>query len=276
MDVSDNGAQFTSLKFKNFLNANLIRQVTSAPFHPSTNGQTERMVRTMKEALSRIINGNWERRLADLLLQQCITPYTATGRSPAELLMDRQLSTMLDWPHPDRTLDISSRQTTPVPIPRTFQPEDLVFTRNYSQGLPWTAAVISRATGPVSLRGRVTGWPSTSPPCGSGVGVVRLPRHRKVADRQLESEPAEPPATNGQSCENSETKEGVEQQPEHIQHPNDTPEHQPALIEGVCEPAMASSEPSSTIKQPYLCRSQRVRKVPQNLKDYVLALADCQ
>ncbi|XP_060114727.1 uncharacterized protein K02A2.6-like, partial [Heteronotia binoei] len=51
--VSDNGAAFTSGEFQAFLQRYLIRHIRSAPFHPATNGQAERMVRTTKEALGR-------------------------------------------------------------------------------------------------------------------------------------------------------------------------------------------------------------------------------
>lgn len=56
--VSDDGAQFTSEKFRTFLKAGLIRHITSAPFHPSTNGQAERMVHTTKDSLQHIVKGN--------------------------------------------------------------------------------------------------------------------------------------------------------------------------------------------------------------------------
>ncbi|XP_060118370.1 uncharacterized protein K02A2.6-like, partial [Heteronotia binoei] len=51
--VSDNGAAFTSGEFQAFLQRYLIKHIRSAPFHPATNGQAERMVRTTKEALIR-------------------------------------------------------------------------------------------------------------------------------------------------------------------------------------------------------------------------------
>ncbi|XP_039215531.1 uncharacterized protein K02A2.6-like, partial [Crotalus tigris] len=52
--VSDNGPQFTSSEFKAFLQANMIRHATSAPFHPSTNGMAECMVRITKDTLKKI------------------------------------------------------------------------------------------------------------------------------------------------------------------------------------------------------------------------------
>lgn len=50
--VSDNGPQFISSEFENFLKSNTIRHVLIAPYHPSSNGQAERMVQTTKDALN--------------------------------------------------------------------------------------------------------------------------------------------------------------------------------------------------------------------------------
>ena len=55
--VSDNGPSFTSDEFKKFMQANGIRHITSAPYHPSTNGLAERAVQTVKQDLKQI-NGN--------------------------------------------------------------------------------------------------------------------------------------------------------------------------------------------------------------------------
>ncbi|XP_015278794.1 PREDICTED: uncharacterized protein K02A2.6-like, partial [Gekko japonicus] len=98
--VSDNGAQFVSQEFAQFLANNGIRQITSAPFHPASNGQAERMVRTTKDALAKLTSGDWGVKLASFLLRQHVTPCSATGRSPAELLMGRRLASLLDRLHP--------------------------------------------------------------------------------------------------------------------------------------------------------------------------------
>ncbi len=99
--VSDNGAAFTSTEFQGFADRNGIRHVTTAPYHPSSNGQAERMVQTTKEALSLLTQGEWQTQLARFLLSQHITPNSSTGKSPAELLMNRRLTTALDRLHPD-------------------------------------------------------------------------------------------------------------------------------------------------------------------------------
>ncbi|GFY13231.1 uncharacterized protein K02A2.6 [Trichonephila clavipes] len=49
--VSDNGSQFTSYEFQRFMHKNGVRYKTSAPFKPSSNGQAERYVATLKQSL---------------------------------------------------------------------------------------------------------------------------------------------------------------------------------------------------------------------------------
>ncbi|XP_003367632.1 conserved hypothetical protein [Trichinella spiralis] len=89
--VSDNGTQFTSHTFQEYVNKGSIRHITSASFHPSSNGQDERMVRITKECLKKMTQRDWEYNLANFLFCQHVTPCTTTGKSPAELLMNRRL-----------------------------------------------------------------------------------------------------------------------------------------------------------------------------------------
>ncbi|XP_015277400.1 PREDICTED: uncharacterized protein K02A2.6-like [Gekko japonicus] len=144
--VSNNGPQFVSEEFKTFLSDNGIRQITAAPFHPASNGQAERMVRTAKEALGRLTEGDWSVRLGSFLLRQHTTPCSTTGRSPAELLMGRRLTTRLNRLHPDLN-EQQEERTDPHTNMRTFQAGDNVFARNYAAGHPWAPGVIGECIG---------------------------------------------------------------------------------------------------------------------------------
>ena len=49
--VSDNSTQFTSALFTQFCKGNGIHHKLSAPYHPSTNGEAERFVQTLKSSI---------------------------------------------------------------------------------------------------------------------------------------------------------------------------------------------------------------------------------
>ena len=49
--VTDNGAQFIAQEFKDFLRSNKIKHILSAPYHPASNGEAERTVKTFKQSM---------------------------------------------------------------------------------------------------------------------------------------------------------------------------------------------------------------------------------
>ena len=93
--VSDNGPQFVAQEMKDFLKSNEIRHCLSSPYHPASNGEVERAVRTFKESMKTMKDepGTQADKLARFLLSYRTTPHTATGCTPTELQMGRRIRT---------------------------------------------------------------------------------------------------------------------------------------------------------------------------------------
>lgn len=110
--VSDNGSQFMSEEFQVFMKVNGIKHITSAPYHPATNGLAERAVQTFKKAL-RSTAGSikpLEERLAKFLMAYRNTPHSTTGESPAQLMLGRPLRTGLDLQKPNFNRKMVNKQ----------------------------------------------------------------------------------------------------------------------------------------------------------------------
>ena len=151
--MSDNGTAFTSDEFRNFRKRNGIQQVTTAPYHPSSNGLAERAVQTFKIGLKKSSPGDLERRLASFLFHYRTTPHSTTGTSPAELLMGRCLRNHLDILRPDIGYRVCAKQAQQkqghdqMSQSRQFDLDDRVMVRNYASGPKWLPGIISSTHG---------------------------------------------------------------------------------------------------------------------------------
>lgn len=109
--ISDNGTAFKSEEIQEFYKKNAIQYRTTALFHPSSNGQAERVVQFVKKSLSTLTEDDVELKLQRILFRQHTTVNTATGKTPSELLMGRKLSQILDKIHPYSERDNVHRET---------------------------------------------------------------------------------------------------------------------------------------------------------------------
>ncbi|XP_062558023.1 uncharacterized protein K02A2.6-like [Armigeres subalbatus] len=102
--VSDNGRQFVSEQFELFCDSNGILHLKTPPFHPQSNGLAERFVDTFKRTLKKITAGgeSLSEAINTFLLCYRSTPNRSApeGKSPAELLLGRNLRTSLDLLRP--------------------------------------------------------------------------------------------------------------------------------------------------------------------------------
>ena len=156
MLVSDNGSSFTSAEFQDFIKRNGIRHVTSAPYHPASNGLAERAVQTFKDALKKATSGDLQTRLARFLFQYRITPHSTTGISPAELMIGRRPRSHLDLMHPMLESRVMANQSCQKANhdqharARQFAEGDTVYVRNFASGPKWLPGVVTATRGPLS------------------------------------------------------------------------------------------------------------------------------
>ena len=95
--VSDNGVQFTSQEFRNFMSVNGVVHRKVTPYSPQANGEVERQNRTILQAIRAFVHEgkNWKKEINTFLLAYRSTPHSVTGISPAELMFKRKLRTKL-------------------------------------------------------------------------------------------------------------------------------------------------------------------------------------
>ncbi|XP_059580407.1 uncharacterized protein K02A2.6-like [Alligator mississippiensis] len=157
--VSENGSAFTSAEFQDFASCNLIRTVFIVPCRPQANGHAERMVQTTKDALKRIIVGDWPTRLTRFLFAQHVISCPTTGSSSSELLIGHHLKTCLDRVNPDLVRDMQFQKDKDLDFALAsgtlclFIPQETVFAQNYGTGPQWVQSKIVSVTGPISYIG---------------------------------------------------------------------------------------------------------------------------
>ena len=146
--VSDNGPKFTSCQFTEFMAKNGIRYITTAPYHPASNGQAERYVQTFKQAYG-AGHGTMSQKMTNFLLQYRNSPNGTTRLSPAQLMLGRPLRTRLDLISPiDAFKRLKDDLPSQVKSKRVFLPGKDVWYRNFSRGgSKWAAGTVSATIG---------------------------------------------------------------------------------------------------------------------------------
>ena len=156
--VSDNGPQFRSADFAEFMKGNGVKHIRCAPYHPSSNGAAERFVRTVKEALKSTKGSGrtLQQRLQNFLLSYRTIPHATTGVAPCTLFLGRSLRTRLELLRPDLQQRVCEKQAKQKSHhdqhakTRHFEIGQLVMVRNLRPGPTWIPATIAEQRGPLS------------------------------------------------------------------------------------------------------------------------------
>lgn len=221
--VMDNGRNFRSAEFQQFLKANDITPKFIAPYHPSTNGQAERFIQTMKNSLRKMLtdprnkNLNLESALHEFLVQYRVTPHCVTGVTPSKKMFNRKIHTSYTACVPSKTktsIDINANKKL-----REFVAGESVQCRNYSGDVKWKHGRIIQRMGKLHYKVKIND------------GRV-LERHADQILRsgeywdnpeepQVEAEPNDPGMQGGAEGpqDNEEVAVGLQPEPEEIRPP---------------------------------------------------------
>ncbi|KAI8117730.1 hypothetical protein CVS40_10470 [Lucilia cuprina] len=126
----------------------------TAPYHPSTNGQAERSVQTVKNALKAMCTSKQtlQQNLNEFLRQYKNAPHSTTGVSPAQLFLGRQIRTRLDLVHPENVSSkITNKQFLKQHVQfREFQVGDnIYFLSGNQKESKWIPGKINRRLGDI-------------------------------------------------------------------------------------------------------------------------------
>ena len=164
--VSDNGTQFTSHLFQSYCLKNGIQHIRTAPFHPQSNGQAERFDDTFKRAISKL-NGEEilpESVLIFLQTYRSTPSSTLNNKSPAEILLGRNIKTKLDLMRPTQ---INSNLASNIKMQQQFNSKHGAIKKSFISNEPvyvqdlrspkrsWIAGIIIKPQGTVMYKVKV-------------------------------------------------------------------------------------------------------------------------
>ena len=110
--MSDDGPQFVSSEFRTFCKKQGIRHTLVPPYHPQSNGQAERFVKTLKESIKKGMESgkaSLEEVVTDFLSVYRDTSHSTTNVSPARLLMNLDLRCQLDLLKPPQKSSVLTK-----------------------------------------------------------------------------------------------------------------------------------------------------------------------
>lgn len=99
--VSDNGPQFISREFAEFLSSNGVKHIRVALYHLSSTGAAETLVQSFKQSMKAgEYSLSLQHQVQNFLMTYRSTPHATTGQSPASLFLGRPIHTQFDLMHP--------------------------------------------------------------------------------------------------------------------------------------------------------------------------------
>lgn len=149
--ISDNETSFCSAEMNSFFDKNGVIHIKTPPYHPSTNGAAENVVRNFKNFLKRT---NPKLNTIDFDIQRFLLSYNSTvhcstGTTPAELHLGRKLDTAFD-----RFKMVKSQEQQKLYYhgnrTKVYSVGSPVYVRNFGNGPKWIPAKIEKCLSEVT------------------------------------------------------------------------------------------------------------------------------
>ena len=145
--------------------------ILSAPYHPASNGLTEKFAETLKRNLKATVKEGKtiHHRLAEFLFEYRATPHATTNVLPSELFLNRKLKTHFDLMIPNTKKHVTSKQSDQKQQHNkharscSLFPGSLVMIRGYTGSSKWIPGMILRKLGPLmfdeeTTNGQIVKW----------------------------------------------------------------------------------------------------------------------
>jgi len=114
--LSDQGTEFLNTLVKQICTFFEIKHRTTTPYHPQTNGLTERFNRTLINILGKLTQQHkghpWDELLSSALLAYRTTPHSTTGYTPFFLMYGREAVLPLEHIYPTHHFNLSGPTDT--------------------------------------------------------------------------------------------------------------------------------------------------------------------
>lgn len=135
-----------------------VEHTRTTPYHPASNGEAERFVRTFKQCMkaTKYDGLPLSQRLTNFLLSYKSTPHATTHMAPSELFIGRKVRTRLDLIMPNLEEEMMLRQAQQKDKhdfharAREFKIGQRTMVRNMRAGPPWIPASVLQQIGPVT------------------------------------------------------------------------------------------------------------------------------
>ena len=142
--VSDNGTQFTSRDFKEFMEDFQVDHIATPTYQPRSNGQVERFVDNLKRALKKAKDTPPGKALQQFLQVYRITPNenTPSQMSPAEVMFARKIRPVFD------KLLLKQVKPAKTTVPKKkYMPGEKIFFQMHKDKIFWEHGTIKNRIG---------------------------------------------------------------------------------------------------------------------------------